>query len=100
MEIGGVGVDSEGEGETEVNSGTGLESKAESEPEPESETETETGAETEDGTRTEVDAEEIGVSTGGVEPSPSDVKGELSTDPNKSIEPSASQSTDCSGEAN
>ena len=98
MEIGGAGVDSEGE--TEGNSGTGLESKAESEPEPESETETETGAETEDGTGTEVDAEEIGVSTGGVEPSPSDVNGELSTDPNKSIELSASQSTDCSGEAN
>ena len=94
MEIGGVGVDSEGE--TEGNSGTGSESKAESEPEPE----TETGAETEDGNGTEVDAEEIGVSTGGVEPSPSDVNRELSTDPNKSIELSASQSTDCSGEAN
>ena len=94
MEIGGVGVDSKGE--TEGNSGTGSELKAE----PESAEETEIGAETEDRTGTEVDAEEIGVSTGGVEPSPSDVNGELSTDPNESIELSASQSTDCSGGAN
>ena len=77
IEIGGFGA----EGET----GEELETEAESETEPESEEETETGEDT--GAETEVDAESVGVSTGGAEPSPSDVNGELSTDPNESIEP-------------